>query len=58
MRSPHQLLNSPPRRLSDECGATAVEYALIASLVAAVVAGSVAVLGTSVLGLFQSVSFP
>jgi pilus assembly protein Flp/PilA len=39
----------------EERGATAVEYALLVSLVAAVVAATVTLLGTSVLGLFDSV---
>lgn len=38
----------------DERGATAVEYALIAGLIAVVIAGAVALLGTTVLGLFNS----
>lgn len=39
----------------DEIGATAVEYALLASLVAAVIVAIVATMGEEVLGLFQSV---
>ena len=39
---------------SDE-GATAVEYAIIASLIAAVIAFVVGLLGLEVLGLFTSV---
>jgi Flp pilus assembly pilin Flp len=35
-----------------ERGATAVEYALMASLIAGVVAGAVAILGAVVQGLF------
>ena len=42
---------------ADEEGATAIEYALVASLVAAVVAGAVAVLGRTALGLFLLVNF-
>lgn len=36
-----------------ERGATAVEYALLASLIAAVIAGVVGILGQEVLALFQ-----
>lgn len=42
------------RALRDQSGATAVEYALIASLIAAVIAGVVAVMGEEILALFQS----
>jgi len=42
-------------RLSDEAGATAVEYGLLLAFIAAAIIGTVAVLGTEVLGLFQSV---
>ncbi len=41
---------------SDERGATAVEYALIASLIAAVIAGVVTVLGEEVTALFQTMA--
>jgi pilus assembly protein Flp/PilA len=40
-------------RSSDERGATAVEYALLVSLIAAVIAVAVLVLGTTVNGLFE-----
>ncbi len=39
---------------SDERGATAAEYALIASLIAAFIVAVVAVMGGEILGLFQS----
>ena len=39
--------------LRDETGATAVEYALLASLIAAVVAATVVLLGEEVLGAFE-----
>lgn len=42
-------------RLSSERGATAVEYAIMASLIAAVIVTAVTVLGTRVAALFQSV---
>jgi pilus assembly protein Flp/PilA len=44
------------RFLRDESGATAIEYALIASGVAVVIAASITSLGSSVKGLFTSVS--
>ncbi|MBR7743912.1 Flp family type IVb pilin [Phycicoccus sp. BSK3Z-2] len=39
-----------------EYGATAAEYALLVALVAAVIIGSVIVLGQGVIGLFSSIS--
>jgi pilus assembly protein Flp/PilA len=42
----------------DETGATAVEYAIIASLIAAVIAATVVLLGEDVLGLFKSFVWP
>ncbi|MHA6524898.1 Flp family type IVb pilin [Tessaracoccus sp. G1721] len=41
--------------MSSERGATAVEYAIMASLIAAVIVTAVTVLGTQVTALFQSV---
>lgn len=40
------------RCLREDAGATAVEYAILGSLIAAVVVGSVTVLGTVVAALF------
>ena len=45
---------SQHRRTTDE-GATAVEYALIASLIAVVIVGAVTLLGQAVAGLFATV---
>jgi pilus assembly protein Flp/PilA len=42
--------------LADERGSTAIEYALIASGVSIVIAASVVAVGSSVQGLFSSVS--
>ena len=42
--------------LADERGATAIEYALIASGVSIVIAASVVTLGSSVQGMFSSVA--
>ncbi|MGH7046265.1 MAG: Flp family type IVb pilin [Stellaceae bacterium] len=39
----------------DETGVTAIEYALIAGLVAVVIVGAVTALGTSVSGLYSTV---
>ncbi len=44
------------RFLSDERGATAIEYALIASGVSIVIAATVATLGSKVTGMFASVA--
>ncbi|HZL60549.1 MAG TPA: Flp family type IVb pilin [Stellaceae bacterium] len=40
----------------DERGATSIEYALIASLIAVVIVASVTVTGTSVKNIFNSVA--
>lgn len=42
-------------RTAEEHGASAVEYGLFVALIAAVIIGTVAILGTDVLGLFGSV---
>jgi pilus assembly protein Flp/PilA len=44
------------RFFRDEGGATAIEYALIASGVSIVIAGTVATLGTALNGLYTSVA--
>ncbi len=44
------------RFVRDESAATAIEYALIASGVSIVIAGTVAALGSSVTGMFTSVA--
>ncbi len=52
-----QLTGTTIRRfLSDECGATSIEYALIASGVSIVIVGTVATLGTKVTSMFTSVA--
>jgi pilus assembly protein Flp/PilA len=43
------------RFLSDERGATAIEYAMIAAGIAAAIIAAVNALGVSVVGLYQSV---
>lgn len=57
MKSSSRVFNVARDRLTDERGATAVEYALISSLIAGVIALTVGGLGVIVLGLFDSVSF-
>ena len=42
--------------LKDQTGATAVEYAIMISLIAAVIFSIITTLGTQVISLFQSVS--
>lgn len=44
------------RLLQDISGATAIEYCLIASLIAAVIVGSVTTVGSRTLALYQSVA--
>lgn len=57
MKSSSRVFNVARDRLTDERGATAVEYALISSLIAGVIALTVGGLGVIVLDLFDSVSF-
>jgi pilus assembly protein Flp/PilA len=40
----------------DEAGATAIEYGLLAALIAVVIIGAVAALGTTLQGTFQTVN--
>jgi pilus assembly protein Flp/PilA len=44
------------RFVRDESGATAIEYGLIAALIAVVVIGAVTAVGTGLSGTFQTVS--
>jgi len=44
------------RLLSEERGATAIEYGLIAGLIAVVIIGALTVTGTSLKSVFESVS--
>jgi pilus assembly protein Flp/PilA len=44
------------RFLRDESGATAIEYAMIASGIAVAIASTIVSLGTSVKGLYSSVA--
>jgi len=51
MKSPKVLIR---RLLNDDEGATSVEYAIMAGLIATVVVGAVALLGNNVNTLFSS----
>ena len=44
------------RFLRDETGATAIEYAIIASMIALVIVGAVTALGTSLRATYNSIS--
>ena len=44
------------RFVSNESGVTAIEYGLIAALIAVVIIGAVSVVGTSLSGTFSTVS--
>jgi pilus assembly protein Flp/PilA len=44
------------RFLNDESGATAIEYGLIAALIAVVIIGAVTTVGTDLIGTFTAVS--
>lgn len=49
-------MSSLKRFLKDESGATAIEYGLIAALIAVVIIGSVQLLGTSIQTQFNAIS--
>ena len=44
------------RFMKDESGATAIEYGLIAALIAVVIIGAVTALGTTISGKFEEVT--
>jgi pilus assembly protein Flp/PilA len=44
------------RFLGDESGATAIEYGLIAALIAVVIIGAVSAVGTNLSGTFNNIS--
>jgi pilus assembly protein Flp/PilA len=50
------ILTHIRRFVDDNAGATAIEYAVLASGIAVVIAATIASLGTSVNGLYTSVS--
>ena len=41
----------------DECGSTALEYALIATLISIVVGGALSLIGSHIKAMFQSIVF-
>ena len=49
-------MNIIARFANDESGATAIEYGLIAALIAVVIIGGVSAVGTKLSGTFQSLS--
>ncbi len=51
-----KLLNQLRALSRDESGAAAVEYGLLAGLIAAVIVGSVTTLGTTLQGIFQTIN--
>ena len=50
------MVNQLVRFMNDEEGATAIEYGLLAALIAAVIVGTVGTLGGTVNTAFQSVN--
>jgi pilus assembly protein Flp/PilA len=50
------MIRSIKRLVADESGATAIEYALIASLIAVAIIVSITVLGTQLQNTFNEVS--
>jgi len=50
------MLNQMMRFVKDEDGATAVEYGLLVALIAAVIVGTVGILGGQINGAFLTVS--
>ena len=50
------MLKITQKFLKDESGATAIEYGLIAALVAVAIVGALTALGTSLTGLFTNVN--
>jgi pilus assembly protein Flp/PilA len=51
-----KALNATRRFLRDEEGVTAIEYGLIAALIAVVIIGSVRLVGTSLGGVFADIA--
>jgi pilus assembly protein Flp/PilA len=50
------MVNQVMRFINDEEGATAIEYGLLAALIAAVIVGAVTAVGTSLSGTFQNIA--
>ena len=51
-----KLMNQWRARKRDESGAAAVEYGLLAGLIAVVIVGSVTTLGTTLKGIFDTIA--
>ena len=51
----HKLLNFAKALGRDESGATAIEYGLLAALIAVVIIGSVMALGSTLDGVFSTI---
>lgn len=49
-------MSTMARFVTNECGATAIEYGLIAALIAVVIIGAVTALGTNLSSTFSTVS--
>jgi Flp pilus assembly pilin Flp len=54
IRTGNEWLGASFHHIGDDGGATAIEYAVVASLIPAVIAASVRLLGVATLALFQS----
>jgi pilus assembly protein Flp/PilA len=50
------MLKIVPRFVRDEAGVTAIEYGLIASLIAVVIIGAITLVGTNLSATFQAVA--
>ncbi|MEP7053634.1 MAG: Flp family type IVb pilin [Actinomycetota bacterium] len=50
-----ELIVKLQNRMANEDGATAVEYGMLVALIAAVIVGTVAALGTQINGAFQTI---
>ena len=50
------MVNSMKRFIQEDEGATALEYGLLAALIAAVIVGSVTALGTTLDGTFSNIN--
>lgn len=50
------MVNQVMRFMNDEEGATAIEYGLLAALIAAVIVGAVTAVGTSLQGTFTTIA--
>jgi pilus assembly protein Flp/PilA len=56
LRGPVRWVHDLARADGDEAGATAIEYALIAGLVAVVLIGALSIVGTNVSDMFTGVA--